>query len=310
MSKINVPRLFVERYRKILGKEVKKLVEYSLKPLRKSIRVNTIKISREDCIKLLEKKGWNLQQIPWYEDGFWILNRNEEQVGNTLEHFMGYFYVQEASSMIPPLVLEPEEKNLILDIAASPGSKTTQIAQIINNKGCIIANDISLERIKILRFNLEKCGVINTIVTRMDGRLFKNFREKFDKILLDAPCSSEGVMRKDWKVISRWSLNIINRMSSLQKELISSALIALKSGGTLVYSTCTMAPEENEEVVDFALKNFDIEIVKTKIKGLKARGGILEWYDKNFSEDVKNCIRIWPHDNDTEGFFIAKIIKR
>ncbi|MBU5678284.1 MAG: NOL1/NOP2/sun family putative RNA methylase [Candidatus Aenigmarchaeota archaeon] len=310
MHKINLPRFFIYRYRKILGKEVKKLVEYSLKPLRKSIRINTLKISRENCLKLLSARSWELQQIPWYENGFWVLNRNEEQVGNTLEHFMGYFYVQEASSMIPPIVLEPKEDDFILDVAASPGSKTTQIAEMMKNKGCIIANDVSLDRIKILRFNLEKCGVMNTIVTKMDGRLFKKFKERFDKILLDAPCSSEGVIRKDWKVISRWSLNIIQRMSLLQKELISSAIIALKKGGVLVYSTCTMAPEENEEVIDYAIKNFDVEIEKPKIQGLKYREGITEWEEKKFDPRVKNSIRIWPQDNDTEGFFIAKLVKR
>ena len=308
-QKLNGPRLFRERYRRILGDEVKVLVDYCFKPLRKSIRINTLKIDVDECVKMLESKGWELKQVPWCSNGFWVENRNEEQLGNTLEHFMGYYYVQEASSMIPPIVLQPEEKDFVLDIAAAPGSKTTQMAEMMKNKGCIVANDIQIQRIKVLRFNLEKLGVINTVVTRMDGRKFIKFKERFDKVLVDAPCSSEGIMRKDWKAFSRWNIKFIKEMAKLQKKLVDAAAVTLKRGGVMVYSTCTMSPEENEAVVDYAVKKHGLVVEKVKVKGLKARHGITEWESQQFDESVRNCLRIWPHDNDSEGFFVANVRK-
>ena len=305
-----IPRLFRERYGKLLGKEKDKFIEYCIKPLRKSIRVNTIKIDVEECVKRLKGYGWDLKQIPWCETGFWVEYEGEEAIGNTLEHFMGYYYVQEAASMLPPIILNLDHRNFVLDIAAAPGSKTSQLAALMNNQGTIIANDVSVERIKILRFNLEKLGVLNTIVTRMDGRTFARYENKFDAVLVDAPCSSEGIIRKDWKALSKWSIKFIMGMSHLQKQLISAAITATKKGGTIVYSTCTLAPEENEEVIDFAIKNFGVEVDKITVKGLKARPGITEWEGKEYDAQVRRCLRIYPHDNDTEGFFVARLIKR
>ncbi len=303
-----IPRLFRERYGKILGNEKKRFIEYCKKPLRKSIRINTIKADVEDVKRRLEEKGWSLSKIPWIENGFWISYPEGEALGNTLEHFMGYYYVQEAASMIPPLLLDVEN-DLVLDMAAAPGSKTSQIAEAMKNQGTIVANDVSIERIKVLRFNLEKLGVINTIVTRHDGRFFSKLKEKFDAVLLDAPCSSEGIIRKDWRALSKWSIKLIKSMSHLQKQLISSAIVATRKGGVIVYSTCTLAPEENEEVIDYAIKKFDVKVEKIRLKGLKFRKGITEWENKEYDKEVNKCMRIWPQDNDTEGFFVAKLIK-
>ncbi len=304
-----IPRLFRERYKKILGKEAGVFFDYCMKPLKKSVRVNTLKIDREECIELMNRRGWKIKQIPWYENGFWVEDKNEEQLGNTLEHFLGYYYVQEASSMIPPVVLQPEKRDFVLDMAAAPGSKTSQLAEMMSNQGCIVANDIQIQRIKVLRFNLEKLGVINTVVTRMDGRKFVKFRERFDKVLLDAPCSSEGIIRKDWKALSRWNIGFIREMSRLQKRLMDAAVSAVKKGGIIVYSTCTLAPEENEEVVDYAVRRYGVRVERISVKGLKARSGIVEWNGKRYDAEVKNCLRVWPQDNDSEGFFIARLVK-
>ncbi len=314
MSEPIIPRLFRERYRKILGNDVKKFIEYCKKPLTKSIRINTLKIEKERCIDLLEARGWKLKQIPWYENGYWVVDRGksieEEQLGNTLEHFMGYFYIQEASSMIPPVVLNPSKKDYVLDMAAAPGSKTTQMAEMMRNKGCIVANDVQISRLKILRFNIEKLGVMNAVVTRMDGRKFKKFKNRFDKVLIDAPCSSEGTIRKDWKVLSRWNIKVIKGMTSIQKRLLEAAVVCVKRGGTVVYSTCTLAPEENEAVIDYILRKFDdVDVEKVNLKGLKTREGITEWENREFDERVKFTARIWPQDNNTEGFFVAKLVK-
>ena len=299
---------FVERAKKLLGSELKTFLEFCKKPLKDAIRVNTIKINKERLIKKLKAKGWILKQIPWYQDGLWI-ERGRSDLGNTLEHFLGYYYVQGAASMIPPLILNPKSGEIILDLCAAPGSKTTQMAQLMENKGVIVANDRYLYRILALRANLQRCGVINTIVTRMDGVRFKKVKQKFDKVLVDAPCSSEGIIREDLNLIKKWNLNFIKRLSALQKKLIEAGFERLKEDGILVYSTCTLAPEENEAVVDYLVRNFDAKIEEIRLKQIKARPGITEWMGKKFVKGISKCWRIYPQDNNTEGFFIAKLRK-
>lgn len=281
-----------------------------------SIRVNTLKISVEELKKRLENYGWKLKRIS--EDFPEILIIKEEsnlkpgELGKTLEHILGYYYVQDISSMMSAVALNPQEEDFVLDLCASPGSKTTQMAMMMNNKGTIIANEISLGRIAILNSNLERCGVSNTIVTRKDGVQFclRAQREKieFDKILTDVPCSGEGTLRKSPNTMNIWNLKVIEGMAKIQKKLAFEALKLLKIGGEMVYSTCTLSPEENEEVIQFLKENFEIKIEKINLP-MKTRSGILEWNGKKFDEEIKNCCRIYPHDNDSDGFFLAKIKK-
>ncbi len=300
---------FVERYERLLGDELQVFLETSLKPLTHSIRINTLKITVQKLIERLEEKGWKFRKVPWCDYGFWVVEPRYE-LGNTLEHQLGYFYVQEAASMIPPLALKPKPHEFVLDLCASPGSKTTQIAQMMNNKGIIVANDVG-GRTKALVANLQRCGVVNTVVTNMDGRFFsQTVKQRFDKLLVDAPCSGTGAIRKNLDIIKMWNPKMVKGLSRLQKSLILSGFDCLKEGGVLVYSTCTLEPEENEEVVNYLLnKRENARIVKIRIKNLKYRKGLVEWNEKKFNEEVKECIRIYPQDNDTEGFFIAKIRK-
>ena len=176
------------------------------------------------------------------------------ELGRALEHILGYYYVQELASMLPVLVLKPKPNEKILDLASAPGSKTTQMASKMENAGLIIANEISLGRIKILASNTERCGVMNTIITKKEGSaICKRFEKQnflFDKILVDAPCSGEGTLRSSYKTYKMWNPNTIKKLSRIQKHLLESAIEILKPGGEIVYSTCTHAPEENEEVVD------------------------------------------------------------
>ncbi len=314
MKDVIIPKDFKARYYKILGKENKVFLDYCIKPLRKSIRINTVKYPdyEELAHYLSETYGWDLKPIPWFYSGYWIENEDVKEgvLGNTFEHFMGYYYVQEASSMIPPVVLDPKPHENILDMAAAPGSKTTQICQMMNNKGSIVANDISIERIKALRFNIEKLGCLNVATIRSNGVSLPYKKMRFDKVLLDAPCSSEGTIRKNWKVLSRWSVSYVKQMSKEQKKLILAAYDVLKPGGVLVYSTCTLSPEENEEVVDFLLANREgAYLEKINIPGLKIREGIDGWEGKVYNSEVKKVARIWPQDNDSEGFIVAKILK-
>ncbi len=302
-QKLIIKNSFLERYKKLTNYD--KFMEYSLKFPKRSIRVNTIKISVNELKKRLEKE-WKLTQIPWCNEGFWIEGIRRD-IGNLIEHRLGYIYIQEPASMIPPIVLEPTSNDLILDIAASPGSKTTQIASMMKNKGLIVANDVDYTRIKALSINLQRCGVANTIITLMHGASFRNF--KFDKILLDAPCSGTGTIRKSLKTLQMYNPKMVIRLSNLQKKLISATFENLKEKGTLVYSTCSLEPEENESVIDFLLnkyKNAKLEKIKLKLKSSEP---IIKFENSEYSKEILKCLRLWPQDNDTDGFFVAKIKK-
>ncbi len=270
----------------------------------KSFRVNTIKSDVDEVRERFREYGIGIKQMPWCQEAF---TSDEHDIGSTLEHFLGKIYAQELVSMLPPLVVKEELGSLVLDACAAPGSKTTQLAALMGNKGTLIANDISYKRIKALRFNLEKSGVLNTLVTNQDLRFFPDLR--FDSILLDAPCSSEGTARKNPKLFNVWSEKHVRGHSRLQKQLITRAFDLLKPGGLLVYSTCTFSPEENEEVVTHLLAERDARIEPITIPGMRTSQGIEGWRNKEFDPEVKKAVRIWPHHNDTGGFFIARFRK-
>jgi len=298
---------FIERYSELTDWEEFK--RYSLSFLRRSIRVNTLLASVRDVKKSIEAKGWKLTPIPWCKEGFWIAHDERRDVGNLLEYHIGKIYVQEAASMIPPLVLQPKPGDIVLDMAASPGSKTTQMAAMMNNEGLLVANDYKGDRLQSLGINLQRCVITNVLITLMRGQGIKGMQ--FDKILLDAPCSGTGTIRKSLKTISIWNASMITKLAREQKELIEVAFQNLKPGGEMVYSTCSLEPEENEGVVSFLLENHeDAEIVKVTLPGLKLSPAVMEFKKEKYHPSVKHTLRIWPQDNDTEGFFIAKIRKR
>ncbi len=307
---------FIERMEKLLGKEGAKVffdISYTKTP--SSIRCNTLKITVEELKTRLENYGWKLRQPFEKFPEVMIIDSilKPGELGKTREHLLGYYYVQEISSMLPMMVLEPEAGDFLLDLCASPGSKTTQAAAMMNNDGTIIANEISMGRIGILNSNIERCGVMNTIVTRKEGfalceRFLKKTQFKFDKILVDAPCSGEGTLRKSPSTLQAWNINMIKKIAGTQRRLAEAALGILKVGGTMIYSTCTLAPEENEMIVDYLIQKFDIEVEKINLP-LKFRCGVCEWEGKKLSKDVEKCLRLYPQDNNTDGFFVAKIKK-
>lgn len=306
---------FRERMEKLIGEDdAEKFFEISYNNTPSSIRCNTLKISVEKLKDRFKKMNWEIEQpFEKFPEVMIIRSKlNPGELGKTKEHLLGYYYVQEISSMLPMLALSPREDEFVLDLCASPGSKTTQAAAMMKNKGTIIANDKVLGRIRVLISNLERCGAMNNIVMRMDGvKLCERFEKvgmKFDKILVDAPCSGEGTLRKSIKTYEMWNIKVINSLSRLQMRLAYSALRLLKVGGEMIYSTCTLSPEENENVVDYLIKNFNIEIEKIDLP-LKTRCGVAEWEGKEYDEQVKNCVRLYPQDNNTDGFFLAKIKK-
>ncbi|GAB6102003.1 tRNA (cytosine(49)-C(5))-methyltransferase [Thermococcus atlanticus] len=293
---------FYERYSGIDDSD--EFWEFMLKPLRQSIRVNTLKAPLEVVVERL-KEEFELEQVPWVREGFFI---NADNLAKVPEHSLGLIFGQEASSMIPPVVLDPKPGELILDMAAAPGAKTTQIAQYMENEGCLIANDMKKGRVNVLIANLNRMGVLNARVTIKDGRYFGRFENTFDRILLDAPCSSVGMVRKSFRFLREWQLKTALRYSNIQKRLILAAYRALKAGGVLVYSTCTIDPIENEEVVDYLLRKTDAEIERIRLP-LKSSEPVLEFEDRKYSEEVSKCLRLHPQDNDSEAFFVAKIVK-
>ncbi|MFA4639592.1 tRNA (cytosine(49)-C(5))-methyltransferase [Pyrococcus kukulkanii] len=302
-QKIN--RKLVERYAKL--DDAEDFWAYLYKPLRPSIRINTLKGNLDEIKSMLEEK-FELERIPWTKGEGFFIKSHDVNFGQLIEYSLGLIIPQEASSMIPPVVLDPKPGELILDMAAAPGSKTTQIAQYMDNEGCIIANDAKQDRANILIANLNRAGVLIAKVTVKDGAYYAKYEDTFDRVLLDAPCSSVGMIRKNFKFAKTWSLGKVYYHSRLQKRLILAAYKALKPGGVLVYSTCTVDPLENEEVVDFLLQKTDAKLEKIKLP-LKTTEPVLEWEGRKYSEELKKTVRIHPQDNDTEAFYIAKIVK-
>ncbi len=295
---------FVERYSRLTNWEEYK--KYTLSFLRKSIRVNTLKKPVKEVIARLEK-DWVFEQIPWCPEGFYIESKHGRlDVGNTVEHCLGYYYVQEAASMIPPIVLDPKPGDRVLDIAAAPGSKSSQISQMMNNEGILVANDVAGMRLAALGINLQRCGALNVITTQMKGEQMRDM--EFDKILVDAPCSGTGTIRKSIKTILMWNPEMIKRLAATQRKLLIAAYGMLARGGTLVYSTCSTEPEEDEAVISYLLDNTDAKIMPIELN-IRRSPAVLGFEGKAYRKEVKECLRIWPQDNDTEGFFVAKITR-
>ncbi len=317
--------LFIERMQKLLGskEDFDLFMEYARKKPVNSIRCNTLKMSVDDLKKRLETKGWKIKQpFANYKEAMVIENELlPGQLGNNREHLLGYYYVQELSSMLPILALQPRAGEFFLDLTAAPGSKTGQAAAMTENQGTIIANEHTIDRIKILAANLERMGVTNTIVTRHDAvqlcnRLYeRGFR--FDKILVDAPCSGEGTLRSSPKTFLMWNLRSIEKLSRQQRIILLSAVKLLREGGEIVYSTCTHAPEENERIVDTALKEYpDLEVEQISLP-LKCRPGLEAWEKEKYDSSLEYACRVYPQDNDsenipggTEGFFVCKMRRK
>ncbi len=276
------------------------------RPLRRSIRVNTLKTSVADFLQLVAPYGWQLTPVPWCAEGFWIEREDEESLplGSTAEHLSGLFYIQEASSMLPVAALfaEGDMPQRVMDVAAAPGSKTTQIAARMGNKGGILANEYSASRVKVLHANISRCGISNVALTHFDGRVFgAALPESFDAILLDAPCSGEGVVRKDPEALKNWSPESNQQIAATQRELIDSAFHALQPGGTLVYSTCTLNREENEDVVQWLLARYPQAVETLPLGSLFPQA--------SEALTAEGFLHVFPQIYDCEGFFVARLRK-
>lgn len=276
------------------------------RPLRRSIRVNTLKISVGAFLDLVSPYGWQLTPVPWCEEGFWIERDDEESLplGSTAEHLSGLFYIQEASSMLPVAALfaDDNQPERVMDVAAAPGSKTTQIAARMNNRGAILANEFSASRVKVLHANISRCGIHNVALTHFDGRVFgAALPEAFDAILLDAPCSGEGVVRKDPVALKNWSVESNLEIAATQRELIDSAFHALRPGGTLVYSTCTLNRDENEDVCLWLKARYPDAVEFLPLDTL--------FDSASEAATPEGFLHVFPQIYDCEGFFVARLRK-
>lgn len=295
---------------KILDPESVKLMIRTFKiDLPLTIRTNSLKISADELKLRLESKGFKLSEIELIPGAFHV---TEEPIpaSKTIEHFAGLFYIQSLSSMLPSLILEPKPGELILDIASAPGSKTTHMAQLMENKGVIIANDVMFDRLKVLAHQIDRLGILNAAITQIDGNRFGNLLpEIFDRALVDAPCSSLGIISKAREVLNWWNLHEVKKLSNKQQQLLASAIKSIKPGGVIVYSTCTLTVEENEMLIDSILKNLPVEIMEIKHKRDDFDEGITLYDGIEFDANLRKAIRIYPFKSNTEGFFIAKLRK-
>ncbi|MEK6887244.1 MAG: RsmB/NOP family class I SAM-dependent RNA methyltransferase [Nanoarchaeota archaeon] len=292
--------IFLDRYKQ-LGQDI---VPEKIKIVQ-AIRVNTLKMKEEELLKRMKKENVVLVKIPFLDFGYYVQSTNFS-VGAASEHLFGYYYVQETAAQIPVQILNPKKTDVVLDMSAAPGGKTTQIAQYMGNEGVIVALDINNLRLFSLRNNIERMGVKNTIIFQKDAKFVSDLGVKFDKILLDAPCSGNFAVDSKW--FDKRKLEDIKNSSKIQKHFFAAAVDVLNDDGELVYSTCSLEPEENELVVDWVLTEFpNLKLEKIDIP--IGDDGLIEPFGIKLNKSIKNTRRFWPNKTNTQGFFIAKFKK-
>ena len=304
MPKPYLPKEFKEKYERLLGDESSAFFESCMTKPAKSLIINRLKTDDYGFLKELET---SFEKVRYLDNTFFIKSE-VSGFGNLIEQNIGLFQMQEVSSILPAIVLDPKPSDIVLDLTAAPGNKTAVLAQLMGNRGLIIANDIDKSRLNTLIFTLKKQGVTNTVVTCQNGINF-NPGFLFNRILLDAPCSCEGMVRKKPDLLRDWSEALVKSKAIVQKRLLSNAVSLLKDDGVLVYSTCTLSPEEDEEVIDYAVTELHCRTEEIRLPGVPSSNGLLEYNHKRYCPDVSRAMRLWPHKSGTEGFFICKLKK-
>ena len=302
---MKLPTAFEEKMRALLGEEFEDYIACYEEPRYYGLRVNTRKISVTEFLKICP---FEIRSIPWIENGFYYDGEKEAPAKHPY-YFAGLYYLQEPSAMTPASRLPIEPGDKILDVCAAPGGKATELGSRLGSEGILAANDISNSRAKGLLKNMEVFGIGNMLVLSEEpGRLLEYFPEYFDKILIDAPCSGEGMFRKDKKMIKAWEEHGPEFFSKIQRSIITQAAQMLKPGGMLLYSTCTFDAAENECTIEYLLKKYP----EFKIKELKSYEGFADGMPevtKSKSPDFKKTVRIFPHKMHGEGHFLALLQK-
>lgn len=295
---MELPIGFIEKYKKLLGQEADGFFATFNEPSISGYRVNTIKTGKLTTKEYLE----NQNRIDYCDTGFY-----GQINGKTLDHITGYIYSQEPSAMYVGEVVDPQPGEKILDLCASPGGKSTHLINKMNNTGILVSNEIFSKRAAVLSENVERWGATNTIVTNESpDRLAPHFQKYFDRILVDAPCSGEGMFRKEPAGMQYWNEDYSNECANRQQKILASALEMLRPGGTLVYSTCTFAPEEDEQIAAWLLSEYPmLSMVPIKnYDGMDSANP--DWGDGN--PEIKNAVRLFPHHIKGEGHFVAKFV--
>ncbi|MHA2186999.1 MAG: RsmB/NOP family class I SAM-dependent RNA methyltransferase [Candidatus Thorarchaeota archaeon] len=298
----------IERYLSLWGEEeTVSFLDACENPVRTSVRFNLLKAPLQDAKRRLLKKGIKLEEIPWLETGHYA-NFRDRSPGALLEHMLGFYYVQGVPSMTTVEVLDPQKDDVIVDLAAAPGGKTTHIAQLMENTGSVYAIEQDRLRLSSLESNILRCGVTNAIVLRGDARKVGQLDLEPDRILLDAPCSGEGLIPLDPSRKTSKSMADIRFCATREDEMLEAAIKALAPGGTIVYSTCSIGPEENEYIVDEMLRRHsNLRVIPISLEfGIP---GYTQPYGVDLHESLVNARRFLPHLHGTEGFFICKMTK-
>jgi 16S rRNA (cytosine1407-C5)-methyltransferase len=343
-----IPVEFFDRLEHMFGPSVCRTLKKTFVERPTTFRVNTIKAESDETIIGLKKQGFKFKKVPWYADAYILENRTKRELSETSAYLEGHIYMQSLASMVPPLLLDLAPGESVFDMTAAPGSKTSQIAALMQTEGELLANDVNKVRFFKLKHNMEHLGVTSALHCEPEGRgnplivqddekivasplaprndigswkctlrlehgaaLCDDYVGYFDKILLDAPCSAEArFIEGKPKTFGFWKERKIKEMAYKQRQLLFAAWKALKPGGTLVYSTCTFAPEENEVQISRLLERTpDAQIVPIQIEGLQSLPAVTVWKEKTLHEGVAHTLRILP-TSEIEGFFVAKLMKK
>ncbi len=308
-----MPHYDLDRYRPLLSaNDFAQLQAAIVRPLPPALRVNILKIDVDTARQTWPVEyGWQVQPVPFCPSG-WQISGNEAALSRTIEHRTGFYYIQDAASMLPAeLFTFDREFPLVLDMAASPGGKTTHLISKIADRGVVIANDSSSGRIAGLRSNLHSWGTLSSALTSYPGERFGEWwPDMFDYVLLDAPCSGESLRTAERRKTRFVSAKERLQLQQRQIKLLHSAFQAVKPGGQVVYATCTLAPEEDEAVIDALLKAYPQQAIIESVEDIVTAPALTHDGDLQFNADVQRAVRLWPHLYDTSGFFAALIRKR
>lgn len=282
--------------------------ERSIRPLPSCVRSNPLRISPDDLAKRLRRRqSLDPGPVPWFPGAFRL--PPEFRPGSTFEYVAGLYAVQEEISLLPVALLGLAPRQRVLDLCAAPGSKTSAISAALGETGTVVANDRDYGRLTMVRGNLDRLGAVNVSVTRRDAANYPPEAGLFDRVLADVPCTCEGTSRKNPEVLTRtWDASGREKIQGVQRAILKKALLLCRPGGRVVYATCTYAPEENEEVLDSVLREMGegtFRIRPVDLPGLRTTPGLTCWENRRFHPSLEHAARIWPHHNDTGGFFVA-----
>jgi NOL1/NOP2/sun family putative RNA methylase len=287
---------FINRYQELGWK-------YEDVTLRRAVRINTMNADKTHAIlQRLESIGITLEKVSFLENGYWVCEA-KFSVGATSEYLLGLYSIQEAAAQIPVTLFTELENKIVLDACAAPGGKTVQLADSMHNTGAIVALDIRRQRLTALTNQLERCHVKNTVVYLLDSRRVSQLRVGFDRILLDVPCSGNFAADENW--FNRRTIKDVERNAALQRDILAKTVKVLKDDGEIVYSTCSLEPEEDELNIDWAIRDLGLQVEEINCHGQKALTYV---FGKCLDSSIEKCRRIWP--GHTQGFFVCKLKRR